>query len=77
MVHGLLYLFIAVAGRIHRQLRRSARPGAKFCSVCGTPAPWLSRAQLLLWVKHQLRASNEMGPSMRLDLKTRSYARQT
>ncbi len=42
--------------------------GADFCAVCGTPAPWLSRAQLLEWVRNQLRASADISSPTALEL---------
>lgn len=42
--------------------------GAKFCTHCGAPAPWLSRADLVQWVQHQVQASSELPASTRVEL---------
>lgn len=31
--------------------------GADFCASCATPAPWLSREELMAWIRNQVRAS--------------------
>jgi hypothetical protein len=35
--------------------------GADFCATCTTPAPWLSRGQLLAWIQNQIRAQGMSG----------------
>lgn len=42
--------------------------GADFCASCATPAPWLSRRQLMEWVRNQLRASGEVSRAEALEL---------
>ena len=43
--------------------------GADFCKNCGSPAPWLSRADLMKWLQHQVQASHELEPTTRLELR--------
>lgn len=43
--------------------------GADFCAQCGFPAPWLSRAQLIRWLRDRLNDA-ELDPAKRLELRT-------
>ena len=42
--------------------------GTDFCSRCGSPGPWLSRAKLIQWLKVQVQESN-LEVARRLELK--------
>ena len=48
----------------------SMRPtqGVSFCRYCGTPAPWLTRADLMAWVRHQVQASEDITSAARVEL---------
>ncbi len=35
--------------------------GADFCATCTNPAPWLSREELMAWMRSQVRASTQSG----------------
>src|SRR5262249_17104677 len=39
--------------------------GVDFCTMCGEPGPWLTRRDLLAWIKNLLRASPELDPEDR------------
>jgi hypothetical protein len=41
--------------------------GADFCGHCSSPAPWLSRKQLVRWLRAQVQAS-DLEPARRLEL---------
>jgi hypothetical protein len=42
---------------------------ASFCADCGEPAPWLSRADLVQWLKHQVQSSSDLPSATRLELR--------
>jgi hypothetical protein len=42
--------------------------GTDFCNACGTPAPWLERADLMLWVRNQVKASTDLTSAARVEL---------
>lgn len=40
-----------------------------FCANCGRPGPWLGRADLVLWIRHQVQeADRELPPADRVEL---------
>ncbi len=44
------------------------KTGAPFCANCGKPGQWLTRAELLAWIRNLLRASRELPDDERLEL---------
>jgi hypothetical protein len=42
--------------------------GADFCAACGFPAPWLSRRQLIQWLRDRLNDA-ELDAATRVDLR--------
>ena len=42
--------------------------GARFCRECSAPAPWLQRADLMMWVRHQVQASGDLTDAARAEL---------
>jgi hypothetical protein len=42
--------------------------GDHFCAGCGTPGPWLSRSQLMQWLRNQVRASEDVSAATRQEL---------
>lgn len=42
--------------------------GSRFCAECGKPAPWLNRADLMAWVRHQVQASEDLSDTARAEL---------
>jgi hypothetical protein len=48
----------------------SSRPthGADFCAHCGMPGQWLTRPQLMEWLRSNVKASVEIRDSERLEL---------
>lgn len=42
--------------------------GSKFCRHCGAPAPWLTRADLMQWVGHQVQESPDLTSAARVEL---------
>jgi hypothetical protein len=48
----------------------SNRPtdGRNFCSACGTRAPWLERADLVAWLRNQVKASRDLSTAARAEL---------
>jgi hypothetical protein len=49
------------------QVSYFGRAGAKFCTSCGEPAPWLSRRELIGWLAERV-AEQEDDPAVRLEL---------
>jgi hypothetical protein len=43
--------------------------GTDFCLNCGAPAPWLSRADLLDWLRHQVQTEADITSDTRLELR--------
>jgi len=41
---------------------------ASYCVKCGHPAPWLERADLVRWVRHQVQASPDLSAAARAEL---------
>ena len=39
-----------------------------FCAHCGTPGPWVTRPQLLEWLRSNVKASPEIPAAKRLEL---------
>jgi hypothetical protein len=46
----------------------SSGQGRDFCSGCGMPGPWLTRPQLMEWIRSNLQASVDVPASTRLEL---------
>jgi hypothetical protein len=42
--------------------------GTNFCNACGTPASWLERADLMVWVRNQVKASMDLTSAARVEL---------
>ena len=42
--------------------------GTDFCGTCGMPGPWLTRAELMAWLRSNVKASLEIPASERLEL---------
>lgn len=42
--------------------------GTNFCADCGMPGPWLTRPQLMAWLRSNVKASVEVPASQRLEL---------
>lgn len=43
--------------------------GSSFCEQCGTPAAWLSRTELMDWIRNLLQTAGDIAPSTRLELR--------
>ena len=51
-----------------RSYQNTPTDGENFCSHCTLPAPWLTRAQRIAWIGHQLQADSSLSPETRDEL---------